>query len=185
MRPAAFREFAWRFAVQEGAEPLLWRSAVHWQASHRLFSVMRHNYAVIGADYDVLPVFPLVAPGFVAALARSAGVLGFSDRAQAMTWVAGDLLPAAVLNRTSKAGFSRAYFTRVSRSFAESWDGTGVDPELVDPEALKRSWLKPLVPAPSYALLQAVWMAQHAVPMAGAEASGPGARGRREQTVGN
>ena len=185
MRPEAFRRFAWRFAVQEGAEPLSWQRGVRWQASHRLLSAMQHNNAIIAADYDVVPLVPLVAPGFAAALARSASVLGFSDRAQAMTFVAGDLLPTALLRRTSKAGFSRAYFTDVSRDFAESWDGSGVDVELVDPDALKRAWSKPLAPAPSYALLQAAWMAKHQVPVSGGLSGLAGTEEQVEQPVGH
>jgi asparagine synthase (glutamine-hydrolysing) len=51
------------------------------------------------------------------------------------------LLPDSVLLRTTKGLAGQAFTGRETRSFAESWDGTGVNTELIDPQALRRSWL--------------------------------------------
>jgi asparagine synthase (glutamine-hydrolysing) len=52
----------------------------------------------------------------------------------------GDLLPARLLERTTKAGTSRAYEGPRTAEFVERWNGEGVDPDLVDPEELRRAW---------------------------------------------
>jgi len=50
-------------------------------------------------------------------------------------------------------------FTEHTREFAWQWDGRGVDPDLVDPEALRANWLSDFPHAPSMALLQQAWLA--------------------------
>ena len=100
-----------------------------------------------------------------------------------MTFVAGDLLPSSLLSRRTKGAYNRAFFTKISRGFAEGWDGSGVDEELVDPHALKRAWLKPLPPAPSGTLLQAAWMAQQHVPLEGAISTPPSHEAHAERVV--
>jgi asparagine synthase (glutamine-hydrolysing) len=47
----------------------------------------------------------------------------------------GDLLPRAVLERSTRAIFTDAVFTEHTREFARQWNGDGVDTDLVDPEA--------------------------------------------------
>lgn len=171
MKPDAYRRLCERYAAQEGTEPFSWRRALHWQLSHRNLIAMQHNGKIIASDYDVLHSDPFLDRRFVSALARSANMFGFVDRTQAMTFLAGDLLPASLLSRRSKGRFNRAYFTEVSRAYADSWDGAGVNPELVDAEVLKREWSKPIPSAPSSAVLQAAWMAEHKVPLAGTGSS--------------
>jgi asparagine synthase (glutamine-hydrolysing) len=171
MRPEAFRRLCDRYAVQEGGEPFSWKRGLFWQLSHRYLAAIKQNGKVIAADYGALHSDPFLEASFVSAFSRSAGIFGFRDRAEAMTFLAGDLLPAGVLRRTTKGGFNRAYFTDVSRAYVETWDGDGIDSRLVDPEALKREWTKPVPSALSTALLQAVWMAQHDVPIAGMDES--------------
>ena len=58
-----------------------------------------------------------------------------------MRALAGDLLPDHVLARRDKARFNQVFFGARTRAFAERWSGGGVDPELVDSEALRRIWL--------------------------------------------
>ena len=167
MTPEAIRRLCDRYAAQEGAEPFSWKRALLWQLSHRYLAAIQQNGKVIAANYDVFHLDPFLDASFVSALGRSAGVFGFVDRAQAMTFVAGDLLPASLLRRTTKGGFNGAYFTDISRAYAGTWDGRGIDLQLVDPQALKCEWSKPVPSALSTALLQAAWMAQHNVPIAG------------------
>ena len=56
-----------------------------------------------------------------------------------MNALAGDLLPANVVGRTSKAYFNRVFFGEESRAFAAAWSGRGLDETLVDAEALRRN----------------------------------------------
>jgi asparagine synthase (glutamine-hydrolysing) len=76
--------------------------------------------------------------------------------------VAGDLLPPAVTTRTTKAVFTSGVFREPSRAFARTWDGTGVDPTLVDPELLRATWLAPEPDARSFLLLHQAWLAGEA-----------------------
>jgi len=71
----------------------------------------------------------------------------------------GDLLPRAVLERSTKAQFTNAVCTLHTRSFARQWNGAGVDTDLVDPEALRDNWLSDAPHAPTMALLQQAWLA--------------------------
>ena len=76
-----------------------------------------------------------------------------------MLAVFGGLLPGAVCARGSKASFNRAYLGSATRDFASAWDGSGVDPELVDVDALRAAWLSGFPPGPTSLLLQQAWLA--------------------------
>lgn len=168
MRPEVLHLFARQYAAEYAQEPISWRGGLEWQLRRRHFSAIQRNGSIIAAEYNVQRIDPFIDVRFVRALGRSASGVGFSDRTEAMTFIAGDLLPGSLLSRRTKGAYNRAFFTGISRSFAEVWDGSGVDADLVDPDALKRAWLKPLPPAPSGTLLQAAWMAQQRVPVEGA-----------------
>jgi hypothetical protein len=104
-------------------------------------------------------VHPLLDSSFLAAVARGGGRLGFGDRTAAVRAVFGDLLPDAVLSRTTKAHYGEAFWGRDTREFAERWSGLGVDAALVDPAALKAEWLKPRPHEDSAMLLHLAWLA--------------------------
>jgi asparagine synthase (glutamine-hydrolysing) len=101
---------------------------------------------------------PLLAPGFVAALAHAGGARGFGDRAAVMRAVATGVLPDALLDRRAKAHFGTVFFGEATRRFAESWSGEGVDESLVDPAVLRREWLRSSPDFRSALLLQVAWL---------------------------
>ncbi len=109
-----------------------------------------------GIDVDYVPTFG--EPGFVAALAYTAGFWGWTGRTAAMIRLFGDLLPRAVLERTTKAHFTHAVFSEHTRAFARQWDGSGVDTDLVDPEVLRAGWLSESPPLPTMSLLHQAWL---------------------------
>lgn len=86
-----------------------------------------------------------------------------------MVEVFGDLLPAEILTRQTKAHFQAVAWNRHTSAFIRDWDGTGIDPALVDVEVLRRHWqandssTQPQTPYAyqSAVLLQAAWVAQH------------------------
>ncbi|MGH9105048.1 MAG: asparagine synthase-related protein [Acidimicrobiales bacterium] len=160
LRPGPARRVAREMALSDGNEPLQWGESLRWFLGRRVIAAHSHNVAIIAADHDVLHLDPLLDRGFVASLARCGGRYGFATRTQAMKFMAQDLLPQALLERRSKPIFNTAYFTATARSFAEGWDGSGVDDQLVDPEKLRAEWLSDLPAAPSFLLLQAAWLAQ-------------------------
>lgn len=161
LRPAAARRFNLELARSMAGEPLSWRAFLRWHLRRRVPRVIARNLTLMAEDHDVFHLQPLLDRDFLAALARCAGFYGFETRTDAMTFLAEDLLPPAVLGRPTKPGYNTAYFTDIARRFAESWDGTGIDEELVDPEKLRSAWLSPQPNGSSFALLQAAWLAKH------------------------
>ena len=88
-------------------------------------------------------------------------MLGSGDRTATLRALASDLLPDEVLSRTSKAVFTKCYMGHHTREFARQWTGGGVDPQLVDPDELRRIWLSESPAAPTAILLQSAWLAGH------------------------
>jgi asparagine synthase (glutamine-hydrolysing) len=70
-----------------------------------------------------------------------------------------DVLPLELLSRPVKAEFGRALWRSEARAFAASWDGTGVDDELVDPERVRVAWSEPSPWFGANTLLHEAWLA--------------------------
>jgi hypothetical protein len=109
---------------------------------------------------------PLLAPSFLAALARKGGRWGFADRASAMRAVFAPIVGPEVLGRSTKATFGAVFWGPASRAFAQGWDGEGLDRRWVDPDALRAAWLEPLPVYGAALPLQAAWLASHPSPVA-------------------
>lgn len=131
------------------------RQFVRRRAIGRSFDTHR----ALGREIDVEYVAPFAEPGFVSATVRASGFWGWSGRTAAMTAMFGDVLPHSILSRTSKATFEKAVFTERGREFARGWDGTGVDPELVDPEVLQQMWAGDQPDPGTMVLMQQAWLA--------------------------
>ena len=76
-----------------------------------------------------------------------------------MTQLFGDLVPAAVRGRATKAVFNSPVWGPGTRAFARSWDGGGVDPTLVDVDRLRDEWQAPDPDFRSLLLLHTAWLA--------------------------
>ena len=158
LRPAARRRLD--RSVRRGfEEPVLWGAAIRHVAGRRdvvlPVRAMQHLAQAGGHRVEA----PLLDPGFVGALARAGGLGGWGSRTAVMEELAGDLLPADVLRRTSKAYFNRVFFGEESRAFAAAWSGRGLDETLVDPEMLRREWLSDVPDIRTALLLQSAWLA--------------------------
>jgi Asparagine synthase len=116
-------------------------------------------FDVVGRRREAAVGHPLLDPAFLVALARAGGVWGFRGRTDAMRRLFGDLLPEAVLARTTKATFNGSQFGEAEREFARTWDGAGVDHDLVDVDALRREWLGASPLFTSGVPLHAAWLA--------------------------
>lgn len=145
-------------AADLASEPLSTAGSLEWLLTRRVAAMAAHNYATMAAEFGLTMHEPLLEPGFVRALANTAGRWGFVSRTEAMRALFGDLLPDAILARRTKAYFNRAFMGEATRSFAQSWDGSGVDPELIDLEILRSEWLSDFPSAISTPLLQAAWL---------------------------
>jgi asparagine synthase (glutamine-hydrolysing) len=142
------------------AEPRLAAQRTRWVWRLRAIQVALRSLAAVVEDEGATLVDPMLDRGFVAALAAAAPDGGYSTRTEAMRSLAGDLLPDDVCARSTKAVFQRPFWNQHAEAFAKAFDGTGVDPALVDADALKRHWSDPEGPtAQSMTVLQAAWLA--------------------------
>lgn len=146
-------------AEMEHDSVLSFARSVRQIASRRAVVHMTRTRRALAETYAASFDSPLLAPAVVDALAREGGFLGPGPRTVVLGSLVGDLLPEALLARETKAEFGEAYLAGPSRAFARSWDGAGLDAELVDPAGLRSAWLAERVPAPTISLLQAAWLA--------------------------
>jgi asparagine synthetase B (glutamine-hydrolysing) len=159
LRPAAFERHVRLAAADACAEPLRYDSAT-WSITHRRsFATISHNHAAAAAEYGIRASDPLLDHRFVAALARAGGPFGWPGRTATMLALFSDVLPQAVLCRTTKASFNRAHTGAATREFARTWDGSGIDDHLVDVERLRNVWLSDEPTMATGVLLHSAWLA--------------------------
>jgi asparagine synthase (glutamine-hydrolysing) len=162
LRPAAVRLVRRALAAEEAGDPLRWRAGFDWLASSRMLATGQASLELLATDAGASIAHPLVEPAVLAALAALPPPERFVRRRDAMAMLVGDLLPEDLVHRKTKASFDQAFFNADSRAVAAAWDGEGVDPELVDVEALRAMWSSPEPDARTFTLLQAVWLASGA-----------------------
>lgn len=159
LRPGVYRRYA-RVAAQDTAsEPAHWGDFLGWTSRHRQTTVMAATWRRLAEDTGTALALPFWDLRFLAAMAQIGGRTGLGNRTAAMRAVFADVLPDGVLARSTKAGFTTAYWSGHSRVFAREWDGTGVDPDLVDPERLRAVWRSELPTYGSATPLHAAWLA--------------------------
>lgn len=174
LRPHATR-LATRLLVAEAAsEPLrTWERILWWRRS-RYMRVAIESLDLIGADTGTAIVHPLMSKDFWRAVATTTPDAGYASRTEGMERLFGDLLPRAVIARSSKANFDHVFWTDRSRGFARDWGaaavpGTGQESQAcgdwwqwVDTDELARHWASERPTLPSSTLLQAAWLASGA-----------------------
>mgnify|MGYP001225202379 CR=1 FL=1 len=159
LQPAALAEHARTVAAEEAAEPLRYDESTWFLTRRRSFAVGVSNHAARAAEYGIITHDPLLDRGFIAALARSGQRWGFRSRTAAMQALFTDVLPKEVLSRPTKARFNQAHTGSATRDFARTWDGSGVDPELVDVARLRDVWLSDEPTMGTGMLLHSAWLA--------------------------
>lgn len=158
LTPAARRAATAARAAEAAAEPRRVGARMAWLRGLRYLELSLPALQRIADDVHV--AHPLLYAGLWSAVAARGG---FADRTSGMTALFGDLLPADVLSRRSKAHFDEIFFHRHSRAFARAWDGTGAPEGLIDAEVLREHWLGPEPCAQTFTLLQALWLARDRV----------------------
>ena len=155
-----------RWQSRNGTLPLSFAASLLTVPRRRSQALADHNRGLLAEPYDVDVVSPLLEPDFVRAMSDDGGLLGRGDRTAVMRLLASDLLPDAVIARTTKASFGGTYWGWQTREFADAWSGRGVDTDLVDPDVLRKLWRSDTHNPLSSALIQAAWLADHHVPRA-------------------
>jgi hypothetical protein len=160
IRPERRERLARAYAGWESSDPLRHdRSLLEWWWPSRMLQCNLAGKRLLAGDVDVEVESPLAAPRVLAACARAGGAVGLGSRSLAVARIAGDLLPAAMLDRPTKASFGGAFWNRHARAFAAEWDGGGVDRDSVSVAALRAEWAKPSPDPHSFALLHRAWLA--------------------------
>jgi asparagine synthase (glutamine-hydrolysing) len=139
--------------------PLRWDRSVWAAMAPRAVLIGSRTRAAAARYHDCELVDPLGSVPFVASYAAFGGRWGGLSRTAATRLLAGELLPEAISRRRGKASFNASRFNAFSREFARSWNGLGVDENLVDPVALRAAWLADEPPASTAMLLQQAWLA--------------------------
>lgn len=131
----AWSQVARRQAEQQLPERL--SAALRSWPADRYYCALVDSFERLAAAHDVLFVSPFLQLDSLASFATEAGAAGFRSRQAALQQIVGDLLPAELLARTSKAVFDEAFSGRATESAINRWDGHGFPLELVDPVALR------------------------------------------------
>ena len=157
------RDVAVAALVDADDQPTAWAAFVAWAARRRHIRVTEQTMIELAARYDVAMPAPLLDRGFLSALAAAGHRRGFADRTAATGAVAAGHLPPELVSRRDKGLFHEVFWGPNARSYAQSWQGGGVDPSLVDPEALRSEWSSPCPDFRSTLLLHHCWLATHGV----------------------
>jgi asparagine synthase (glutamine-hydrolysing) len=159
------RQLVRGYGESEGTIPLGWEAKLRrWIWPGRYFRICMESFDVLGSDHDVSVVHPFVEPRVLDALGTTGGFEGLGDRTGLMRHVFGDLLPAELIERRTKAGFTDPLWTETARRFAREWSGEGVDRTLVDVDALRTHWMGDVRNLVSTTLLQSAWLHDHGSP---------------------
>ncbi|NLE99104.1 MAG: hypothetical protein GX596_14120 [Propionibacterium sp.] len=164
LRAAALAEHERRMSEDIVAEPLRYDEGTWFISRRRAFATLVHNQAAHATAYGLAPFDPLLDHGFLAALARSGGRWGYNGRTATMQALFADVLPRAVIARSTKASFNHAYRGSGTIEFARDWDGSGVDTDLVDAERLREVWLSDEPTMATALLLHSAWLASQGTP---------------------
>ncbi len=165
LRPDAERRLRAELARDRASEPLRWdASARTWVWPGRILQVAARAKERMATAHDVRVVSPFSAAPVLTAAAATWGWAGPRGRGPELARHFGDLLPAQLFARETKAGFDGAFWAGPGARFARRWRGGGVDTGLVDPDALRAEWLSPLPDLHSLTLLQQAWLAEEGAP---------------------
>lgn len=159
LTPAGRRAFEASWGRALAASSPSWRRGLlqTWRSRDLQLAVAAMD--ALAQDYDVQMLHPLFSPLFVSVLAREGGISGYTNRTEVMRMLFADVLPDEINSRRTKAVFGQPYWTHHSQEFGRSWNGEGVDDELVDAGVLQRLWADPEPPpAPTLILLKQAWL---------------------------
>ena len=160
--PEAREELARARGSVIATEPIRWDESVReywWRSRYRQVVCDTKRRVVFDAN-GAQAFDPLCDAEFLTAIAEERAQVGFRNRTQAMDILFGDLLPPAVVSRATKGLFNSAVWEHHAREFVARWDGTGVDPSIVDVDALREVWSLDQPDPRSFTLLQRAWLSQ-------------------------
>jgi hypothetical protein len=150
--------------------PRRWDRWLAWFGSQRAQTLAEKSLTLLAREHAVEPFHPLRSQALLAALAHEGGAWGLGGRPGIMKQLFGGLVPDEVLNRPrTRAEYGDVLWASRSRAFAQSWDGSGLDHDLVDIEYLRELWTgpRPWMYYSAANVAQAAWLATMAPGRAG------------------
>lgn len=153
-----------QWAANSSTIPMGWGKVLReWVPRSRYFEMVKQSMSDLASLHRVRVVHPFVEASVLQAFASHSPFVGMPGRRAIMELLVGDLLPAEVITRTSKASFTPSLWNGESREFAHQWDGTGLDESLVRPDIVRREWLGSDPTVHSLSLLQQAWLHSHKI----------------------
>lgn len=163
LRSPALSETVRRSKLQLASEPASWAPHVQWQLRRRDIALGTAALSRLAADAGARALSPLLDPGFVAAVARAGGRLGFGDRVRTTNALFGGVLPPSVLERRRKAMFGEVFWSAPTLELIRSWGGEGIDDSVVDLGHLHAIWNRGAVDHRTALLVHQVWCTRHSI----------------------
>jgi asparagine synthase len=157
LQPAARHEVETWIVADAAGEPLRRERRLRRLLGSPALRTGLQGLQALAADRDVVVSHPLHHPCFLAALAAQPSEHRHRSRSEALEALVGDLLPPEVLRRSTKSHFSEVLWGPASVALATTWDGDGLDPQLVDAERLRQVWMRAEPDTQTITLLQSVW----------------------------
>ncbi|MFG1841378.1 asparagine synthase-related protein [Micromonospora sp. NPDC049175] len=159
LRPTVAREAYRAQRAEQRAEPRRLRQRIAWHTRRRDLRMTCSALAALAAEHEATAIQPLLDEGFLAALALRYGGHRNVGRDRLLAEIVQGALPAEVTAPRRKARFLEVFFRTPTREFVSSWDGSGADEEVVDPEALRALWSRWPIPGGTASLVQQLWLA--------------------------
>lgn len=182
LRPEAQAALTAAWASSEASAPIGRRARGIWRLGLRSTRTASRSLGALAERRDVRLVNPLTAPRVVAAFAGDRSDAG-AARGERLRAALADLLPSALFDRRTKAGFNTALWGDDARALADDWSGEGVDLSLVDPGVVKAQWSAEVPDGRTFTMLQAAWLSRstsrRAATREGVEPSPPATRATR------
>jgi hypothetical protein len=158
LRPQAQRAALAAYVRDYECDPVRFDTRLRWVARRRGTAMSLWAGQRLAADTDASLMVPFADKRFLAALADAGGACGWPSRSALLRSLFAGLLPDEVLSRSTKADFAEVVWGPRTREFIAEWSGMGVDPDLVDAEALRAAWSETSPILPAAIPLQAAWL---------------------------
>jgi hypothetical protein len=163
---AAQREVRAHWSADAASRPRTERRT-WWWARLRQVQIKIDLLRRLGDEVRAEICHPLIDEAFTSALSQ------FPAHRGATNVVLGDLLPGELLARPTTPTREDRFWRGHSRELAEGWQGEGVDPDLVDAEALRMQWSSPRPDPRTFLLLQSIALAREVPTVVPVVASAP------------
>lgn len=158
LRTAVSRDVQKRLLDERRSQPDAMSDRISWHLRRRDLRVTEKQFDVVATDLDVMAVHPFLAPGFHAALAGWDLPTGAAGRAELLNMMGINVFPHEVWAPRPKARFREVFVRRPTRNFAASWDGAGIDTDLIDADGLRQFWRDTPFSVGSALLVQQLWL---------------------------